>query len=270
MKSEIAILVLCFSVLIALPQNLAAQGNTKIDSFSKAKRVLTKLYKQHQITFYCGCKYIKKTVDHSSCGYKPKRPFYKSGKKNSRAYRIEWEHIVPAHAFGQSFKEWRDGDPKCVSKKGKPFKGRKCAGKNKDFARMEADLYNLVPAIGEVNGNRSNYSMAIIPGEIRAYGRCDVEIEGRKVEPTERIRGNIARTYLYMDSIYPNRGIISKQNRKMFEAWSSADPVDEWEPFAVNRTVQPAMFRLGDSGTGSSVARVATFACIMAYSSANS
>jgi len=205
-------------------------GNTKIESFSKAKKILAKLYKQHQITFYCGCRYNKKQVDHQSCGYKPKRPLTKKGKINKRAHRIEWEHVVPAHAFGQSFKEWRKGDPKCVSKKGKSYKGRKCASKSsKEFRRMEADLYNLVPAIGEVNGNRSNYSMAMIPGEIRKYGECDVEISGRKVEPTEGIRGNIARTYFYMDWAYPGRGIISKKNRKLFEAWSKSDPVDQWE-----------------------------------------
>jgi len=229
MKSAIVISIIWLAASTILPQSLIAQGNTKIQSFSKAKKILTKLYQQHQITFYCGCSYTGKKVNHASCGYKPKRTHYKSGKKNTRAYRIEWEHIVPAHAFGKSFREWRDGDPKCISKKGKSFKGRKCAGKNKNFARMEADLYNLVPAIGEVNGNRSNYSMAIIPGEVREYGGCDVEISERKVEPTEGIRGNIARTYLYMDNVYPHRGIISKKNRKMFEAWDKADPVDVWE-----------------------------------------
>lgn len=115
-------------------------------------------------------------------------------------------------------------------KKGKPYKGRKCASKvNPEFKRMEADLYNLVPAIGEVNANRSNYSMDMIPGEKRNYGLCDIEIEGRKVEPTEAVRGNIARTYLYMDAMYPGRGIISKKNRKLFETWNKSDPVDQWE-----------------------------------------
>ena len=45
------------------------------------------------------------------------------------------------------------------------------------FRYMEADLYNLQPAIGEVNGLRSNYSMEMIPGEKREFGACDVEIE---------------------------------------------------------------------------------------------
>ena len=100
---------------------------------------------------------------------------------------------------------------------------------NKEYRRMQADMYNLYPAIGEVNGRRSNYSMAIIKGEKREFGKCDVEIKNNKVEPKESIRGEIARTYLYMDSVYPDRGIISKKNRKLFDAWNRGDPVDKWE-----------------------------------------
>lgn len=226
------VLVIFIFTFILAPQIFAQskRGNTNITTFSKAKRILSKLYQQHPLTFYCGCSYKNKDVDHTSCGYNPKRLHTRKGKKNMRAYRIEWEHLVPAHAFGQSFKSWRDGHPKCVTKKGKLYKGRRCAKKiNKEFRLMEADLYNLVPAIGEVNGNRSNYSMAMIPGEKMEYGACDIEIQGRKVEPTEAIRGDIARTYFYMDVAYPGRGIISKKNRKLFKAWDKLDPVDQWE-----------------------------------------
>jgi len=94
---------------------------------------------------------------------------------------------------------------------------------------MEADLYNLQPAIGEVNGLRSNYSMEMIPGEKREFGACDVEIENRKFEPRPEIRGDIARTYLYMDMAYPGHGVLSRSNRKLFEAWNREDPVDDWE-----------------------------------------
>ena len=197
--------------------------NTHITSFSKSKKLLLKLYKAHPVTLYCGCSFKGKKPDLSSCGYIPM-------KDKKRANRIEWEHLVPAHAFGQSFPEWRAGHPKCVSKNGKKFKGRKCAQKmNEEYRRMQADMFNLYPAIGEVNGRRSNYSMAIIEGEKREFGKCDVEIKSRKVEPREEIRGEIARTYLYMDSVYPGRGIISKKNRKLFDAWNKSDPVDEWE-----------------------------------------
>ena len=206
-----------------VPSSLPYPQNTKITSFSKSKKLLLKLYKVHPFTLYCGCSYKGKKPNLSSCGYIPK-------KDKKRANRIEWEHVVPAHAFGQSFSEWRNGHPKCVNKKGKKFKGRKCAEKmNEEYRRMQADMFNLYPAIGEVNGRRSNYSMAIIKGEKREFGKCDVEIKSRKVEPRDEIRGEIARTYMYMDSVYPGRGIISKKNRNLFKSWNQSDPVDGWE-----------------------------------------
>ena len=94
---------------------------------------------------------------------------------------------------------------------------------------MAADMYNLYPTIGEVNGRRSNYAMARIDGEEREFGACDVEIAHRKVEPREAVRGEIARTYLYMDLAYPEKGILSREQRKLFEAWARSDPVDAWE-----------------------------------------
>ena len=50
--------------------------------------------------------------------------------------------------------------------------------------------------------------MAIIEGKERGFGKCDVEIKSPKVDPIESIRGEIVRTYLYMDSVYHGRGII--------------------------------------------------------------
>lgn len=32
-----------------------------------------------------------------------------------------------------------------------------------------------------------------------------------------------------MESAYPGRGIRSRQEQKLFEAWSREDPVDGWE-----------------------------------------
>jgi deoxyribonuclease I len=204
----------------ALP--VAAQ-NTRIDSFEAAKKLAPQIYADHPEEFYCGCRYHGKDVDITSCGYEPKRDV-------KRASRLEWEHVVPAEAFGQAFREWREGHPSCVDRKGKPFKGRNCAKKMAiPFRYMEGDLHNLEPAIGEVNGLRSNFSMAMIEGEERQFGACDVEIADRKVEPRPAIRGDIARIYLYMDSVYPGRGIISDKNRPLFEAWNTEDPVDPWE-----------------------------------------
>ncbi|MCP4339837.1 MAG: endonuclease I [Desulfobulbaceae bacterium] len=211
-------------ILLAATQAYAG-GNTTIDSFSKAKKLLLKqVYHDHRTTFYCGCPFTAKKRIIQSDKFSPTTKYVK------RSRKIEWEHVVPAQAFGQSFSEWRDGDPECVNKKGKAFKGRKCAEKvNMTYRYMQADLYNLVPANGQVNALRSNYSYAMIPGEPRVFGSCDMEIEDRKAEPRPEIRGDIARIYFYMDKAYPGRGIIGKKNREMLKAWDKADPVDDWE-----------------------------------------
>jgi deoxyribonuclease I len=218
------ILSLSLVFLCTGPAFPADRGNTTIQSFSKAKKILLRqVYKDHRTTFYCGCPFNAKKQILPCDDYTPKRD-------NKRAHRLEWEHIVPAHAFGQSFPEWRNGHPNCVRNNGKAFKGRNCARKVAiPFRYMESDVYNLVPAVGEINGLRSNYSFAMIPGEKRAFGKCDMEIENRKAEPPPDKRGNIARTYFYMDWAYPGRGIISKKNQKLFKAWDKEDPVDAWE-----------------------------------------
>jgi deoxyribonuclease-1 len=69
----------------------------------------------------------------------------------------------------------------------------------------------------------------MIAGEEREFGACDMEIAGKVAEPPERVRGDIARTYQYMDWAYLGHGVIGKTNKKLFEAWSKLDPVDQWE-----------------------------------------
>lgn len=224
MKKPIAFCIFIIAITSAAFSLADPKGNTTIQSFNKSKKtLLNEVYYDHRETFYCGCPFTMKKKVIPSEKYTPRRI-------NKRSKRIEWEHIVPAHAFGQSFIEWREGHPDCVDRKGKAFKGRNCASKmNIQYRLMQADMYNLVPAVGEINGLRSNYSYSMIPGEKREFGNCDMEIENQKAEPAPHIRGNIARTYMYMEWAYPGHGIISKKNKKLFEAWDKADPVDEWE-----------------------------------------
>lgn len=192
--------------------SLLAQQQT----FSKSKKELRKQYPSGK-TFYCGCDYYYKDkkpyIDWESCGYKPR-------KNKKRASRIEWEHIVPAYNFGRQFKCWREGHKDCITKKGKLYKGRKCCKKvNKTFKLMEADMNNLVPAIGEVNGDRSNFRFSMIEGEKRRYGQCDFEIDfkNRVVEPRPEVRKKIAETYFYFEKKYGMK--IGKKDRKLLEVW---------------------------------------------------
>ncbi len=206
------------------PDALSQRGNQKISSFRTSKKMIKDVFKGMEESFYCGCRYDKKKkVNYASCGYEVR-------KNKGRARRIEIEHVVPASAFGRNFAVWKDGHPECLSSKGKPYKGRRCAEKISDaFQHMEADLYNLQPAVGEVNADRSDKGIGRISGEKREYGKCDVEINKDFVEPRESIRGDIARIYMYMDWAYPGHNIINAENRALIEEWHKLDPISNDE-----------------------------------------
>jgi deoxyribonuclease-1 len=211
-------------VFLFLSQASWAGGNEQIRHFRQAKRFANEIHQNHPFTIYCNCRYRNHEIDLKSCGYQVQ-------KNQKRALQLEWEHVVPAEAFGHSFTEWREGSPRCIHK-GKKYKGRKCAQNNPEFARIEADLYNLWPEIGELNGLRNNFAMAELgaeKAEMSKFGSCKVKIEDRKFEPMPQAKGRVARTYLYMDQAYPGRGIISEKNQKLFEAWDKLHPVDDWE-----------------------------------------
>ena len=213
------LIFLCFQTSIAQ----ANEGNKKIESFSKSKNFLKNVHQENPVTFYCQCTYNYNKPNLESCGFRPR-------KNKKKATRIEWEHILPASHFGIKFDTWRNGHPDCINTKGKKFKGRKCTEKvHKLYRFMQADLYNLQPAIGEVNGLRSNYQIGEIDGEVREFGKCDVEIKNKKVEPAPKIRGDIARTYLYMEYAYPKYVIFNQNLKILIKKWDETDPVDEWE-----------------------------------------
>jgi endonuclease I len=74
--------------------------------------------------------------------------------------------------------------------------------------------------------------MEMILGEKREFGDCDVEIENKKVEPRPEIRGDIARTYRYMDKAYPGK--------LMFKGlWASSDHFSELRDHRRSKGVTP-------------------------------
>ena len=203
------------------------------ESFSKSKKQMKQVYYDNQFTFYCNCIYDykkekgreKMVVYNDSCGYKPR-------KNKKRGETIEWEHIMPAYRFASGMQCWNEKI--CIDKNGKSYKGRKCCEKvDKKFRIMQADMYNLVPSVGELNGDRSNYSYGIIDGEARLYGECDFEVSGKKAEPKEDIRGDIARTYFYMEETYNIE--LTDEERQLFIMWDKLDNISQWEKVRAKR-----------------------------------
>ena len=216
-------------------------GNQRIRSFDEAKRLLLQIYASapSRTDLYCGCPFEPGErgrglrVDLGACGYAPARDA-------ARAERIEWEHAVPAAAFGRSFVEWREGTDRCVDTKNRRFHGRKCARTSPEFARIEADLHNLFPVVGEVNGLRGDLPMGVLePPEIASsrhrggatfrFGRCASAVEAGVFMPRREVRGDLARAYKYMHASYPGRQIIDEAHQAVFDQWDGEDPPDAWE-----------------------------------------
>jgi len=208
-------LLLTFSI-----SDVLGEGNTRFQSFNKAKKALAgQVYNQlPNKTLYCRASFKgKKVVDPNG---------FSSSKYKKRGKKIEWEHVVPAENFGRTFSAWH-GHPLCVTKKGKKFKWRNCASKvNKEYRYMQADLYNFYPAIGAVNALRSNYRYAMVTGE--TLGGCEMIIDDRKANPPDRSKGIVARVSLYFSETY-KRYKLSDSQRKLFEVWDRQFPVTEIE-----------------------------------------
>ena len=194
MKSFGLLLLLAVFIAIAwsrVDPTAAPQHYNYRDASKQLRRVY---YGELQETLYCGCKYDdKKNVDFSSCNFKPREnPKRKSFK---RAERIEWEHMVTAH-------------------------------NDTTFKIMEGDMHNLYPAIGEVNGDRNNFMYSQWTNDPEPmYGDCKtiIDFKQKKAQPREEARGIIARAHFYMEKTY---GVnLSKQDRKLFEAWDKLYPV---------------------------------------------
>ena len=95
---------------------------------------------------------------------------------------------------------------------------------------MQADMYNLYPAIGAVNAMRGNKNFQILGAdEPSVFGSCSMKIRDNRVEPPERSRGQIARTYLYMAASYREHYRLSRQQRQLMQTWDRKYPVDAWE-----------------------------------------
>lgn len=132
-----------------------------INSFSQAKAAAVKVHADAPGTFYCGCKINwqgkKGVVDLQSCGYQVR-------KNENRASRVEWEHVVPAWQFGHQRQCWQDG-------------GRKNCAKDPVYRKMESDMHNLQPSVGEVNGDRGNFMYSQWNGGEGQYGQCAMKVD---------------------------------------------------------------------------------------------
>lgn len=222
-------MVVLFGLSLASPV-IAEPPTDPVSSFRAAKKIARNdVYADHAITLYCECAYVPShtvsggLIDSSECGYAPR-------KNPKRGRRLEWEHIMPASIFGTNRTCWRHGHDDCVTSKGKAFKGRRCCAKvDEEFERMEADLHNLAPSVGELNGDRTNLPYDLNDHEDRLYGACDFEVDRDPglAEPMASVQGDVARVWQYMIDSY--RVSVDAELQAKLTDWSANDPPDDWE-----------------------------------------
>lgn len=191
-------------------------------SYSTAKkRRYSKIEDSH--TFYCDCTtdLDERKFDKTSCGYVPNND-------NIRAKRLEAEHILPAFWIAN----FHTGES-CWEAHESCGGARDCCLENDErFKKAHNDLVNLIPTIGELNGDRSNFIYDLIDGEDEEdedYGQCDFEVSTTEkvAEPKDDIRGDIARVYFYMRNTYELAYPDNLAER--LNHWNDVDPISDEE-----------------------------------------
>ncbi len=153
------------------------------------------IYEGRSTTFYCGCAYLSHGDSDGSgdvtntdvCGY------VGPSKHQSRASRIEWEHIVPASLMPAR-------DLPCWN--GERGSRARCETLDPRAQAMLFDLHNLAPAIGQVNALRLNDRYADLSGDTSGFGSCVIEDQSGLFEPPDCKKGDVARVWLYMSLMY--------------------------------------------------------------------
>lgn len=143
---------------------------------------------------------------------------FDGARRNPLNQSLSVEHVFPADAIAEN-------EPGCTN--------RTCAVPRAQ--RAMADLQNLWPALQRVNSSRSNLRYGELPGEdARRYADFCPDYErgtGSKaiVEPRDDIKGDLARTIVYMHFVYGlplERAIADKD---LLLDWMSMDPPDAEE-----------------------------------------
>ncbi len=161
------------------------------------KKLLLSLYITHPFTFISQTPFNTAGQSHTTlCAQCP-----------SQEVNIQWMRIVSAKYYLNHKMCYEE--KLCIDNKGNRFGGIQCCRK-KDllFKQFENDLHHLVPELPTLKKLVTQYSVG-------------------KLEPNNKLKGTIARMFLYMNLKY--RLALPKSDKTLYETWHRQYPPCEWE-----------------------------------------
>lgn len=190
----------------------------QIPSFHSSKIYLKHLYtnQNNPKTFYC------QALFDPAKGYALACP--QGWSKEDCA--VEWDHIVPAALLAKTLP--------CSQKNSCPWNPhqsyRKCCQETSvEFAFREANVVNLMPSLRKMNRAKSHFLPGIVLDKPFVRTVCGVKFDKKTqtFEPPDRLKGWIARIYLYMDELYDLP--LSEHQRKLLRDWDRSYSIGEEE-----------------------------------------
>ena len=165
----------------------AAADQTRLVNYDEARRLFwARLYPQGGTTLYCGEPFVRRNPS------------------------LNIEHVYAA--------SWMAKHLQCGSRE-------QCRRTSPRFNHMEADLHNLHPDLEVTNAARKDYRFGECPGETPTVRpTCDFEHDTRQqlAEPRPAVRGDIARSLLYMEQEY---GLpLDSTMRTIIVQWHQENP----------------------------------------------
>ena len=208
-----------YFLLISL--TLFGRGLEAPDNRSQAKNVLMMIDLDYKESAINGCSYDydktscmdKTIVDARSCAL------------SENNLTIKWMQVVPDTFYGRHRTCMKE--KKCVNVFTKELFGSPmcCRRIDAEYQKMEADLFNLIPVVSTLAEAQKGRVFGVVEKPEKMIGGTKIGAEA--IEPPDEAKGNVARVYLYMQGRYGLQ--LSKEQKTLYEAWSSLDPVDAKE-----------------------------------------
>lgn len=184
---------------------------------SEREKALLQIYRPHPYTFFCHY------------------PFNTEGRIDSGVYQhskrtdsVQWIPLVTKVELARERPCYTHKI--CVNSKGDRYKGLLCCHKvDPLYNAMLADLHLYVPVHPQLSQKRKKYHFEGLSEDTALEKQCQLYFDEKTktMMPSDTLKGEIARVYLYMHKTY---GLTLPESKlALYQAWHKSFPSSPWE-----------------------------------------